>query len=250
MSLLVGKIKIGNQINFVTPSENEDEMYVLSGNFNKGFTVTNELIKNKMVEYLIPFSPSKIFGIGRNYNTEDGPGLSEIDFFLMAENALLPHKKELILSKNIGSLIPEGELGVIISKKIKNVTPLEAKNAILGYTICNDFSARDINPSRPNVAIKKSTDGLLPTGPYVLLENNLLNFEIKTYLNDVLIQEGNSLNMINKIPEIISFISQFITLKPFDLIATGTPGPKIKVSRGNILKVSIEGIGTLETALV
>ncbi|WP_281492743.1 fumarylacetoacetate hydrolase family protein [Leptospira yasudae] len=191
-----------------------------------------------------------MIGIGKNYPSPDEPEEKHINFFLMAKNALLPHKESLILSKRIGSLIPEGELAVVIGKTLKNASSEEAKEAIFGYTICNDFSARDTTPPESNAAIRKSSDGLLPMGPYLLLENSLRDFDIRTYCNEKLVQEGNTKSMLHKIPELISYISDFMTLHPFDVISTGTPGPKLKVERGSIIKVEIDGIGFLENKIV
>ncbi len=129
----------------------------------------------------MPFQPGKLIGIGKNYPSVEEPPEKHISFFLMAENALLPHQESLVLSKRIGSLIPEGEVAVVIGKTLKNASLEEVKDAILGYTICNDFSARDTTPPESNAVIRKSSDGLLPMGPYLLLENSLRDFNISTY---------------------------------------------------------------------
>ena len=222
----------------------------MDGDFIKGFSETGETISISDVTFSVPIEPGKIIGIGKNYPGENEKAVEFINFFLMGKNALLPHKEDLVLSKRIGSLIPEGELAVIIGRKLKNASWEEAANSILGFTICNDFSARDTNPPESNAAIRKSSDGLLPTGPYVLLQKEIVNFPIRTFLNGTLIQSGNSSEMIHKIPEIISYISEYMTLNPIDLIATGTPGPKIMVQRGDILTVEIDRIGTLTNRIV
>jgi 5-oxopent-3-ene-1,2,5-tricarboxylate decarboxylase / 2-hydroxyhepta-2,4-diene-1,7-dioate isomerase len=249
--LLVAKVIYNNENYYVTPSVLFAEKYeILAGDFINGFSVTGETVPISEVTFLVPIEPGKIIGIGKNYPGEDEKAEGFVNFFLMGKNALLPHKEDLVLPKRIGSLIPEGELAVIIGSKLKNASLEEAANSILGFTICNDFSARDTNPPESNAAIRKSSDGLLPTGPFILLQKVIDNFPIRTFLNGNLIQSGNSSEMIHKIPEIISYISEYMTLNPFDLISTGTPGPKIKVGRGDILTIEIDRIGSLTNRIV
>ena len=123
----------------------------------------------------------------------------------MANNALLGHKEQLVLVKRIGAIIPEGEVTVVLSKKLKNATFEEAKESILGYTISIDFSARETDPINVPAAAKKSSDGLLPTGPFILLDSNLKDFAIKTFKNNELLQSGNTSQMLNSIPKLISY---------------------------------------------
>ncbi|AOP33670.1 hypothetical protein A0128_07340 [Leptospira tipperaryensis] len=251
MVLLIGRVDLNGESVFISPDANDSEKFeCLDGNFENGFRGTGRYISAKDVRFKIPFEPGKLIGIGKNYPSIDEPEEKHISFFLMANNALLPHRESLVLSKRIGSLIPEGELAVVIGKVLKNASLQDAENGILGYTICNDFSARDTTPPESNAAIRKSSDGLLPTGPYILLDNSLRDFDIKTYCNGNLVQQGNTNQMLHKIPDLISYISDFMTLYPFDIISTGTPGPKLKVERGNVIRVEVEDIGTLENKIV
>lgn len=251
MEKIIGRVLIQDSIRFVTPVQGlEDQLALVSGDFDNGFFKTGELVASKELKYIMPFESEKLIGIGKNYPSADEKPDEVISFFLMAKNALLPHNENLILSNRIGSLIPEGELGVVIGKTLKSASLKEAAKSILGYTICNDFSARDTNPPESNAAIRKSSDGLLPMGPYVFLTPELRDFEIKTYCNGELIQSGNTNKMIHKIPEMISYISDFITLNRFDVISTGTPGPKFEVKRGSSIRVVIEDIGILENKIV
>lgn len=242
----------GKDIVYVSPDiSNQDKFELLSGDYINGFKKTGEFISSKdILRYGLPFNAGKLIGIGKNYPSAEEPPEKHISFFLMAENALLAHKEELVLSKRIGSLIPEGEVAVVLGKTLKNASPEEAKAAILGYTICNDFSARDTTPPESNAVIRKSSDGLLPMGPYLLLDSYLRDFDIRTFCNGNLVQQGNTQQMIHKIPDLISYISDFMTLNPFDLISTGTPGPKLKVERGNVVRVEVDDIGYLENKIV
>lgn len=250
MIKLIGRISINGKEKYVTPNqENKTELFELVGNYDIGFKKTQTIFKCNEVTFLIPFKPKTILGIGKNYRSPDEEPGKDISFFLMAHNALLAHKEPLTLVTRIGSLIPEGEVAVVLSKTMKNVSVKEAESGILGYTITNDFSARDTVPSDLPAAAKKSSDGLLPTGPFFLLESELKNFQIKTYKNNELLQNGNTSQMLHSIPELISYISSFMTLERFDMISTGTPGPKLLAHRGDVIKVDVESIGELETTI-
>ncbi|PJZ58130.1 fumarylacetoacetate hydrolase family protein [Leptospira barantonii] len=251
MKSLIGRVSLNGESVFVSPDlSNPEKFERLIGDYEKGFQKTGDFLLSKDVRFQIPFEAGKLIGIGKNYPSADEPEEKHISFFLMASNAPLPHLEPLVLSKRIGSLIPEGEVAVVIGKKLKNASVEEAKASILGYTICNDFSARDTTPPESNAAIRKSSDGLLPMGPFILLENGLREFDIRTYCDGNLVQQGNTRQMIHKMPDLISYISDFMTLHPFDVISTGTPGPKLKVERGTTVKVEVEDIGYLENKIV
>lgn len=248
---LVGRVKVNGKEKYVTPNKyKKNELIEIVGSFESGFKETQKTFKSNEVIFLVPFKPNKILGIGKNYPSLGEEPLKDISFFLMANNALLGHKEELVLVKRIGAVIPEGEVTVLISKKVKNITVEEARNSILGYTISLDFSARETVPNNLPAAAKKSSDGLLPTGPFILLDSGVKDFSIKTYKNNELLQSGNTSQMLNSIPELISYISSFMTLEKFDMIATGTPGPKVLAHRGDVIRVEIYSIGELETTIV
>ncbi len=248
---LVGRVKVNDSVKFVTPcQENKDNLLEVIGDFESGFTETKTTFKCNEVAFLVPFTPNKILGIGKNYHSLDEESPKDISFFLMANNALLAHKEPLFLIERIGAIIPEGELTVVLSKKVRNVSAEEASKSIMGYTITNDFSARETDPISLPAAAKKSSDGLLPTGPFILLDSTLKDFSIKTFKNNELVQSGNTSQMVNSIAELISYISSFMTLEKFDMISTGTPGPKILAYRGDVIRVEVSSIGTLETTIV
>ena len=248
---LVGRVKVNGSEMFVTPNQdNKEELIEIAGDFDNGFKKKQSTFKCNEVTFLVPFKPNKILGIGKNYYSPDEESPKNISFFLMANNALLGHKEPLVLAKRIGAIIPEGEVTVILSKTLRNATLKEARNSIMGYTISNDFSARETDPINIPAAAKKSSDGLLPTGPFILLESNLNDFSIKTFKNNELLQSGNTSQMLNSIPELISYISSFMTLEKFDMIATGTPGPKVLAHRGDVIRVEVHSIGELETTIL
>lgn len=248
---LVGRVRVNGAEKYVTPSQNnKDELIEINGDFDHGFRLMQKTYKYNEVVFLVPFKPNKILGIGKNYHSPDEEPLKDISFFLMASNALLGHKEPLALVQRIGAIIPEGEVSVVLSRTLKDATLEEARNSIMGYTISNDFSARETDPISVPAAAKKSSDGLLPTGPFILLESEIKDFSIRTFKNNELLQSGDTSQMLNSIPELISYISSFMTLERFDMIATGTPGPKVLAYRGDTIRVEVSSIGELETTIL
>jgi 2-keto-4-pentenoate hydratase/2-oxohepta-3-ene-1,7-dioic acid hydratase in catechol pathway len=161
----------------------------------------------------------------------------------------------------------EIELAVIIGRKIKNADPQKANDAIAGYTIANDVSARSVTFKKARAARPwdefydwlngKWADGFLPTGPYLLTADEIddvhsLDIELK--VNGRTRQKANTAQMIYPVPDIVSFLSHLMTLEPGDIIATGTPAG-VAVATGNFLKegdridCTIEKLGTLTNTL-
>lgn len=161
----------------------------------------------------------------------------------------------------------EIELAVIIGRKIKNADPEKANDAIAGYTIANDVSARSVTFKKQRLSRPwdefydwlngKWADGFLPTGPYLLTADEIddvhsLDMELK--VNSRTCQKANTAQMIYPVQDIVSFLSHLMTLEPGDIIATGTPAG-VAVATGNFLKqgdridCTIEKLGTLTNTL-
>ncbi|MGI6124862.1 MAG: fumarylacetoacetate hydrolase family protein, partial [Acetivibrionales bacterium] len=149
----------------------------------------------------------------------------------------------------------EGELGVIIGKRGKNITREEAYDYIAGYTIVNDMTANDCTKEDIQLLRGKNFDGFFPMGPYFVTKDevaNPMNLNIKTKVNGEIRQDSNTSNMIFNISEQIEYFSSFLTLEPGDVIATGTPaGTALQFNPPRFLKpkdkveVIIEGLGSL-----
>ncbi|MBQ2801283.1 MAG: fumarylacetoacetate hydrolase family protein [Lachnospiraceae bacterium] len=155
----------------------------------------------------------------------------------------------------VDSLDYEAELAVIIGKDAKNVSEEEAEKYIFGYTILNDISARNIQKRHTQWYFGKSFDGFTPLGPYITTADEMpfpLNASIRSYVNGELRQDSNTNLMLFTIPQIISELSQGMTLKAGTIISTGTPAgvgmgfqPPKFLQPGDEVRCEIEGIGTL-----
>ncbi|OXS79074.1 fumarylacetoacetate hydrolase family protein [Domibacillus enclensis] len=204
-------------------------------------------------------APEKIICVGLNYidhcrETGMEPPKSPVIFSKYA-NALTGHNSDVEIPVNSKEVDFEAELAIVIGKEAKRVSEEEAEEYVFGYTIMNDVSARDLQFADGQWSRGKTADTFAPTGPYVVTRDEVgdpHNLSISLTLNGEIMQDSNTSNLIFTVPQIISFLSQSMTLKPGDLIATGTPpgvgmgrSPKVWLKNGDQMEVTIEKIGTL-----
>jgi len=206
-------------------------------------------------------NPSKIVGIGLNYIDhvkEIGAKMPKEPIpFLKAPSSLIGHNKAIVIPIDIEKIDYEIELVVIVKNKVKFASKKEALNSILGFTIGNDVSARDIQiDKRRPWSWAKSYDTFSPLGPILVtcdeIECEEPDLELITKLNGKIMQKSRTSNMIFKPYELIMFISKIMTLYPGDLIFTGTPAgvgftrnPPVFLKKKDIIELTAEKIGTL-----
>jgi 2-keto-4-pentenoate hydratase/2-oxohepta-3-ene-1,7-dioic acid hydratase in catechol pathway len=143
----------------------------------------------------------------------------------------------------------EGELAVVIKDRIKDVPESEALKHVLGYTCLNDMTERDLTKVQGQLTRAKGFDTFGPFGPCVATGLDPFKLTVKTYLNGKLVQEGRTADMVFSVPYLVSYLSQCMTLFPGDLISTGTPKGIGPMKPGDVVEVSIDGIGTLRNTL-
>jgi len=216
------------------------------------------------VDFLPPVFPGKILAIGRNYadhaleGGEPPPPAPLI--FNKLSNSLTAHNTPVVLPPISSQVDFEAELAVVIGRRAKKVSEAEALNYVFGYAPLNDVSARDLQFGDGQWVRGKGLDGFAPLGPFITMRDemtdpNALNIEGR--LNGEVMQSSNTSNMIFKVPYLISYISQGITLEPGDVIATGTPEgvgffrkPPVLLKDGDVFTVTIEKLGTLQNTFV
>ena len=210
------------------------------------------------VRWDLPFTPGKVLGLALNYRDHaDELGLSlpqEPALFWKPNNALLPHKEPVVRPRGVNKLHGEVELAVVIGKRARKLRPEEAMEYVLGYTIANDLVAREYvtNTFRPPIRAK-GHDTFGPLGPVLVTAEEIPdphNLRLTAYVNDTLCQQGSTANMVLSIPEILAYVTSFMTLEPLDVILTGTPPGIGFVQGGDVMRVCIEGIGVLENPVV
>jgi len=166
--------------------------------------------------------------------------------FLKPPSSLIGHRDFIIYPSEVKRLDYEAELCFIIKEKCKNVSVKKAKEYILGFSCLNDVTARDIQKKEGQWTRAKSFDTFCPLGPWIETEvKDVLNLDIKLYLNDKLKQDSNTKNFIFTPYELLSFISKCMTLLEGDIISCGTPAGVGSMKKGDKVCVEIEGIGRL-----
>lgn len=230
-------------------SVHEDTITVLTGDLFEGAKETKERILLKEVKLLPPILPPKIIGIGLNYKLHikespfDPPEVPMM--FLKAPTSVIGPLDTIVLPDS-NKVDYEGELGVVIGRKAKDVKENEALSYLLGCSIVNDVSARDYHQQDKSFARSKGVDTFCPFGPFIVTGLNPDNLKIETRLNGKTVQSSNTNDLLFKVPQLISFASKYMTLMPGDLIATGTPSGIGPMKKGDVVEVEIEGIGLLK----
>jgi len=207
--------------------------------------------------------PDKIICLGLNYRShaeEAGFAIPTVPIlFAKYRNALTGPTSPIILPAMSKEIDYEAELAVVMGKRCKDVAAGQALDYVAGYMALNDVSARDLQMRTGQWLSGKTLDTFAPCGPALVINkiSDPQNLNISTRVNDQILQQSNTCNMIFSVAETVSYISQLMTLEPGDIIATGTPegvgfkrNPPIFLHPGDIVQVEIEGIGTLENPVV
>ncbi len=208
--------------------------------------------------------PNIVIALGRNYAAHAKEGGAEPPKYPMlfhkTAGSLIGHGQNIIIPPITEKTDYEAELAIIIGRTCKNISEVDALDYVAGYTIANDVSARDLQRRTSQFSAGKMVDTFGPLGPALVTKDEIAdvgNLQIKSRLNGQLMQEGNTKDMIFSVPFIISYISQIATLRPGDVILTGTPAgvgfartPPVFMKDGDIISVEIEGLGILTNPVI
>lgn len=221
--------------------------------FQKPLSFTEEEYGYNDIKLLPPAPFSKAVCIGLNYRDhaeEFGLPIPETPVvFLKPSTSAAAHSENIIYPPICHRLDYEAELAVVIGKKAKNVKEEDAADYILGYTIANDVTARDLQPKNGQWTIAKGFDTFMPLGPYISDEVDPSSLMIASRVNGETKQMSNTSNLIFKIPFLVSYLSSVMTLLPGDIISTGTPGGISGMNKGDIVEIEIEGLGVLRNTI-
>lgn len=209
------------------------------------------------VHLLPPVEPSKIVCIGKNY-AEHAAELgsvppSEPMFFLKAPSALIGPGEAIVVQHREHATHWEAELALVIGRRTKNIPREDALSHVFGYTIANDVSDRDFQKADTPFGFgrAKSFDTYLPCGPVLVTDGvNPLDVQVTLTCNEEVRQSDSTRLMIHDVPKLLSHLSEIMTLMPGDLILTGTPKGVGPMKPGDLIEVSIPGIGTLSNPVV
>ena len=200
-------------------------------------------------QLLAPSQPSKIICVGRNYAAHAKEHNAEVPklplIFFKPPSAILNPGDTIILPPQSRQVEHEAELVVVIGKRGRNIIAEEAKEHILGYSIGNDVTARDLQNADRLWTRGKGFDTFAPFGPWIDTDFDPSDAVVTCRVNGQMRQMASTRDMVFSVGTIIAFISSVMTLEPGDLIFTGTPAGVGALSDGDIVEVDIEGLGVL-----
>ncbi len=210
------------------------------------------------VRLLAPVIPrSKIIGVGRNYAehaAEMGDQVPERPLLFFKPNtSVIGPGDDIVRPGATNDLHYEGELAIVIGRIAKQVPVARVPEVIFGYTVANDVTARDLQREEGQWARAKGWDGFCPIGPWIVTHMDIAeasSLQLTTRLDDAVVQQSSTSQMVRGISELVCYISEFTTLLPGDLILTGTPAGVGPMEPGQSVSVTIEGIGTLTNTVV
>ena len=216
------------------------------------------VISNKARIGACVFNPQKFIGIGLNYSDhaeETGMKIpSEPIVFLKANSCITGPYDDVLIPKKSKKTDWEVELGIVIGKKAQYISQNESFNHIFGYCIVNDISEREFQMERAGQWDKgKGCDTFGPIGPFLITKDEIkdvLNLNLELKVNGKIMQKGNTKKMIFDVAYIVSYLSNFMTLNPGDIITTGTPpgvgmakNPSVFLKRGDEMMLKIDNLG-------
>lgn len=226
-----------------------DQVQAAKGTLFGAVRVTGEGYPLTEVRLLPPVMPSKIVAVGLNYRDHAEELKIELPheplLFLKPSSAVIGHLDPICYPPMSHRVDFEGELGIVIGKTAHDVPEHRTDGFILGYTCVNDVTARDLQGKDGQWTRAKGFDTFAPIGPWIETEIDPASLQVETLLNGERRQLSNTANLIFSSRQLVSFISQVMTLYPGDVIATGTPSGIGPMQVGDQVEVVIEGIGRL-----
>jgi 2-keto-4-pentenoate hydratase/2-oxohepta-3-ene-1,7-dioic acid hydratase in catechol pathway len=267
-SLTIGESALAQEVTrYVRYSHNDAIAYgILDGNQVReldgapwaGGVPTGAVASAEDVHLLAPAEPSKVIAVGYNYishredmaHEETRPIPEHPPLFLKLPTALTGPDTDIVYPADATDLHYEGELVVVVGKKASKVSADEAHKYIFGVTAGNDVSERNWQANDLQWLRAKASDTFGPLGPAVVTGLNYLDLRVQTRLNGETMQNQSSRDHIHDIHAILSFVSQYVTLLPGDIIYTGTPGATSAMKPGDIVEIEVEGVGVLRNHVV
>ena len=205
--------------------------------------------------HLPPVTPTKIICVHLNYESrraEFGVTLGPAPtYFHKPVSSLNAHGGEIVRPPRCRYLNYEGEIGIVIGRRCRHIAPEEADDYIRGYTIGNDYGLHDFRDTDAGSMLRvKGSDTLCPLGPALVEGWDFHDKRIRTLVNGEVVQDGNTEEMIWDMHYLVADIARTITLEPGDVLLSGTPANSRPVQPGDVVEVSVDGLGTLRNTIV
>lgn len=227
----------------------DDQVGPIEGNIFSDFRRMEAENELSQVKLIAPVSPSKIICVGRNFAAHAREHDAEVPevpmLFLKPPSAIIGPGDTILLPPQSQRIEHEVELCVVIGRRGRWIPPAEAYDYVLGYTVANDVTARDLQFRDGQWTRGKAFDTFLPLGPWIETDFDPSDRMITSHVNEELRQMASTRDMIFSVRQLIAFASSVMTLEPGDLLLTGTPAGVGPLLPGDVVEVSVEGIGSL-----
>lgn len=220
----------------------------LDGNLFAKWSKTEETFPLVEVKLLAPTRPAKVLALAGNYKSHlntNQPVPHHPEPFFKLPSCLIGQDETIMIPKGATDVHFEAELVIVIGKRAKNVAEANALDHVLGVTCGNDISERAWQKADRQWWRAKGSDTFGPCGPFIVSGIPYDNLSLELRLNGEVKQKTRTSEMIHGVAATVSFISQFVTLEPGDLIYTGTPGTTSALKAGDVVEVEMEGVGVL-----
>lgn len=228
----------------------QGEIHELAGGLFPMTEPTGKRIDRASVRLLPPTDARKVFAVGMNFASHIASAPSRPPpLFLKLPSSLTADGTTITLPEDAENVHFEGELVLVIGRQAKNVSEIRAGEYIFGLTIGNDLTERNWQGQDLQWMRAKASDGFGPVGPAVVTGLDPNNLLLTTRLNGEIVQQENTKNMIHKPARVVSYLSRYFTLEPGDLIFMGTPGRTRALNDGDVITVTIDGIGQLRNRI-
>lgn len=236
-----------------------DRVRQLSGDLFGAWTKTDKTFALKEVKLLVPTQPTQVLAMAGNYKSHLNDSVIPPKFkipqpFHKGPSCLVPTGANIVLPKDSGPVHYEAELVIVIGKKASKVSKERALDYVFGVTSGNDVSERYWQNDEENKDVQwwraKGADTFGPVGPFIATGINYGDLQLTLRLNGEVKQQERTSLFIHDIPTMVSFVSQYVTLHPGDLIFTGTPGKTADIKAGDVVEVELEGVGVLRNPVV
>lgn len=228
-----------------------DTIRELGGNIFESAEPTGRTVALADVQLLVPCEPSKVIAVGLNYRSHLGgrepdpyPGL-----FAKYPTSLIASGDAVVFPHGAGNVHYEGEMVLVIGRRAHNVSREEALDYVFGVTAGNDVSERDWQQADLQWLRAKASDAFGPLGPAIVRGLNPDDLLLQTRLNGEVRQSQRTSDLVFDSSNIVSYVSQFVTLEPGDVIFTGTPGTTQAMQPGDVVEIELEGVGILRNTI-
>ncbi|MGH9252680.1 MAG: fumarylacetoacetate hydrolase family protein [Acidimicrobiales bacterium] len=255
----IARFTTGDEPRFAVVGEDqsgETVLAVLDGDpLYRPIQLTGEKVAFLDARLVAPVIPrSKVVGVGRNYAEHAAEMGNEVPaeplLFLKPNTSVIGPGEPIVLPRQSSEVDHEAELAVVISRVCREVPRERVADVILGYTCGNDVSARDLQKRDGQWARAKGFDSFCPLGPWIETDLDPADLAVTCTVGDELRQAGRTSQMVHDVAALVSYVSEAFTLLPGDVILTGTPSGVGRLSEGDEVTVTVEGIGDLTNRVV